>query len=200
MGSGEYDFDCSRALRCEFLEEDKMIESAVLFYLLGGIAIISALGVISIGSPVYAAFSLVITMVSVAGLFWTLDAVFVAAVQLAVYAGAVVVLFVMVMMLIDLKSEKHTFNKGVFGGFAKLTSLGLLFGITCHVIYYYSASGVSLAEKKEFTEIDVTRELSQLLFSKYIFGFEAISILLLMVAVGAVALSRIKGGTHAQSK
>lgn len=173
-----------------------MIESAILFYILGGVAVLSALGVLCISSPVYAALSLVMTMVSVAGIFWTLNAVFLAAIQVVVYAGAVVVLFVMVLMLFDLKKEKNAFNRGLMAGMAKLASIGLFFGIVGHIVYVYSVSGVSLAPQKEFAEVEVTRELSQLLFSKYVFGFEAISILLLMVTVGVVALARAKGGTH----
>ncbi len=177
-----------------------MIETSVLFYLMAGVAIVSALGVVCISSPIYSALSLVMTMVAVAGIFWNLEAVFLSVVQIMVYAGAVVVLFVMVLMLFDLKSEKQAFTKGVISGVAKLASLGLFFGLTCHIIFVYSSAGISLAEKKVFSEIEVTRELSQLLFSKYVFGFEAISVLLLMVAVGAVALSKAKGGTHATNK
>ena len=178
-----------------------MLESSdLVFYILGVVTLVAGLGVITIPNPIYSALSLVITMVCVGGIFWSLGAFFVAAVQLAVYAGAVTVLFVMVLMLFDLKQEKKAFSPGLVFGFLKMIGISLFLGVMGRVIYLYSQLGLSAVPSGSGDgSVDSTRELSGLLFSKYVFGFEAISILLLLVVIGAVSLSRIKGGTHADS-
>lgn len=176
-----------------------MLESFdFVFYILGGITLLAGLGVILVANPIYSALSLAVAMIGIAGIFWSLGAYFVAAVQLVVYAGAVMVLFVMVLMLFDLKQERKAFSPGMVFGFIKLIGLSLFLGLVARVVYLYSQMGVASTESAEAGAGDTTRELAELLFSKYVFGFEAISILLLLVVVGAVALSRIKGGTHAR--
>ena len=137
------------------------------------------------------------TMVGIAALFVTLGAYFVAGVQLIVYAGAVMVLFVMVLMLFDLKHELHAFTKGRMSGIVKLMTVGMFAGLVVGAIrmtgFATETNGASIVEQG-----DTTRALSQLLFTQYLFGFEALGVLLLVVAVGAVALARSKGGTHAK--
>ena len=94
-----------------------MSADAFLFWLLAMITVVSGLTVVLVTNPVYSALSLAMTMVGVAGLFVTLNAYFIAGVQLIVYAGAVMVLFVMVLMLFDLKHEVLAFTRGKdFGG------------------------------------------------------------------------------------
>lgn len=173
-----------------------MTPDAFIFWFLSLITLAAAMGVILLSNPIYAALSLAMSMVGVAALFVTLGAYFVAGVQLVVYAGAVMVLFVMVLMLFDLKHELKAFTRGAFTGGLKLISVGAFAGLVVGAIALTMQSQ-NTVEIPATT--DATRELGQLLFTQYIFGFEALGVLLLVIAVGAVALARSKGGTHARN-
>ncbi len=150
-----------------------------LFYLLARLSLGFGIGVIVSQNPIYSALCLALTMISISGIFVTLDAFFIAGVQLVVYAGAGMVLFVMVLMLFDLKHEMKAFSKGLISNAIKLASAGVILGLL--TAYFWSTF------------------LSTALFTTYLFAFEALGVLLLIIAVGAVTLSRISGGTHADS-
>ena len=174
----------------------------ILFYFLGFLTIFSSLCVVFAVNPIYSALSLVVSMISVAFLFIILNSNFVAAVQLIVYAGAVVVLFVMVLMLFDLKKEIFSFHERKITTMVKVLTVGLLTGLIAASFSWtfdimeteadLSKSAVIAESVKEIS----TQNIATSLFTKYLFGFEAISILLLIVVVGAVALARSEGGTH----
>ncbi|UXR65764.1 NADH-quinone oxidoreductase subunit J [Bdellovibrio bacteriovorus] len=176
-----------------------MTADAFLFWFLAFVTLASGLSVILMSNPIYSALCLAMTMVGISALFVTLNAFFIAGVQLIVYAGAVMVLFTMVIMLFDLKKDVQAFTKGKFTGAVKIASVGLLAGLVVGAI----AMSVSLMGEKTTdnpvmvgTGMETTKALGNILFSKYIFGFEALGVLLLVIAVGAVALARSKGGTH----
>lgn len=176
-----------------------MTADAFLFWFLAIVTLGSGLMVILLKNPIYSALSLAMTMVGISALFVTLNAFFIAGVQLIVYAGAVMVLFTMVIMLFDLKQDIQAFTRGKLSGVLKIASVGLLAGL---VIGAIAMSRSLMVEKTTDnpvlvgTGMETTKALGQILFSKYIFGFEALGVLLLVIAVGAVALSRSKGGTH----
>lgn len=159
-----------------------------------------ALTVVLVTNPIYSALALAMTMVGVSALFVTLNAFFLAGVQLIVYAGAVMVLFVMVLMLFDLKHELEAFTRGKISGAFKIACVGILAGLIVGAIYMSSNSSTQVApsDAKALISGDSSKQLGRMLFSQYLFGFEALGVLLLIVAVGAVALSRSKGGTHAK--
>jgi len=174
---------------------------AALFWMLAIMTALSALAVILVRNPIYSALTLALAMVGVSALFVTLNAYFLAGVQMIVYAGAVLVLFVMVLMLFDLKHELQTFTRGRLSGMIKLGSVGLLAGLVVGAILMSAGTFLRSAPPPPLVNgiaEDTTKKLGQLLFSQYLFGFEALGVLLLVVAVGAVALSRSKGGTHAR--
>lgn len=171
-----------------------MTADVLIFCILAFLTLASALTVVLIKNPIYSALALAMTMIGISGLFVTLQAYFIAGVQLIVYAGAVLVLFVMVLMLFDLKKELQTFARGKVSGFFKIISVGLLAGLVTGAIMMNKGPELMV----ENTTVDQTKKLGQILFSQYLFGFEALGVLLLVVAVGAVALSRSKGGTHAK--
>ncbi len=177
-----------------------MSVDAILFWFLALVVPVSALSVVLMTNPVYSALCLAMTMVGVSAVFVTLNAYFLAGVQLIVYAGAVMVLFVMVLMLFDLKHELQAFTRGKVSGAIKIAVVGILAGL----IVGAATIGKNLIDAKAVAENagaaaeDTTRVLSQNLFLKNIFGFEALGVLLLVIAVGTVALSRSKGGTHAR--
>jgi NADH-quinone oxidoreductase subunit J len=161
--------------------------------------VVSALSVVLMTNPIYSALCLAMTMVSVAAIFVTLQAYFLAGVQLIVYAGAVMVLFVMVLMLFDLKNELQAFSRGRVSGAVKIASIGILSGLLAGAMYavHVSAKPTDLAPMTNPNQAAVG-PLAEELFLRNIFGFEVLGVLLLVIAVGVVALSRSKGGTHAR--
>lgn len=179
-----------------------MTADAFLFWFLAFVTLVSAMSVVLMTNPIFSALSLAMTMVGVAGLFVTLNAYFLAGVQLIVYAGAVMVLFVMVLMLFDLKHELQAFTRGRMTGALKIASVGIFSGFVVGAVTMgltlvgKQADSVAALQAKDGS--DTVRQLSEVLFLKNIFGFEALGVLLLVIAVGAVALSRSKGGTHAR--
>ena len=170
---------------------------AIFFYLLSFLIVVFAYNTITATNPIHSALYLAVTMVNLGFMFFGLNAPFIGGVQLVVYAGAVMVLFVMVLMLFDLKSEVRAFSRGLFSGFLKIASAGFLCGILSFAIFM-STDVLSIAQKGAAGSMTESSELARLLFSRYLFAFEALGLLLLLVAVGAVAVSRIKGGTHAK--
>jgi NADH-quinone oxidoreductase subunit J len=177
-----------------------MTADSFIFWFLAIVTLCSGLAVVLMSNPVFSALCLAMTMVGVAGLFVTLNAYFIAGVQLIVYAGAVMVLFVMVLMLFDLRTEVKSFAKGKMTGAIKIGTAGIFAGLIAGAIAA-SSNVIELADTATNpvlnSGVDATKPLGQLLFTKYIFGFEALGILLLIIAVGTVSLARSKGGTHA---
>lgn len=135
-------------------------------------------------SPVNSAMFLVLTIVSLAGLFVLLHAFFLAAVQILVYAGAVMVLFLFVIMLLNLKEEERRSLKKValVGGGVTVVALAVM----VRTAITQSPLGVAAAPTIE----GKTQPLGELLFTKYLLPFEILSVLLLVAMVGVVLLSK----------
>jgi NADH-quinone oxidoreductase subunit J len=135
-------------------------------------------------NPVTSAMFLVLTIVSLAGLFVLLHAFFLAAVQVLVYAGAVMVLFLFVIMLLDLKAEERRKIKvlGLVGG---LVSVG-----TILIIFLSSLLNAPLGAAESPVLDGGTVRLGRLLFTEYLLPFEIVSVLLLVAMVGVVLLSK----------
>jgi NADH-quinone oxidoreductase subunit J len=136
-------------------------------------------------NPVTSAMFLVLTIISMSGLFLLLHAFFLAAVQILVYAGAVIVLFIFVIMLLDLKEEQRRRIK-FFGFFAGLLSVGIVASI-----FFKALSSVKPASPSPSLE-GQTYELGKLLFTNYTLPFEIVSVLLLVAMVGVILLSKKK--------
>jgi NADH-quinone oxidoreductase subunit J len=135
-------------------------------------------------NPVTSAMFLVMTMAMLAGLFVTLHAFFIAAVQILVYAGAVMVLFLFVIMLLDLKEEeRRKFN--AFGIGAGVIAVGGIAAILVKTIWF---SGVGA--NKTATLEGGTIALGRQLFTNYLLPFEIVSVLLLVAMVGVILLSK----------
>ncbi len=175
-----------------------MTADSFLFWLLAAVTLISGLAVVLVFNPIYSALCLAMTMVGVSALFATLGAYFIAGVQMIVYAGAVLVLFVMVLMLFDLKTELGTFSRGKISGLLKIATIGTLAGFLAGAFSMSIEFADKPVTKAAVAGVDTTHNLGTLLFTKYILGFEALGILLLVIAIGVVGLARSKGGTHAK--
>lgn len=158
------------------------------FYIISVILLLAAIGVVGFLNPIYSALCLITNMLCVAALFALLDAHFLATTQIIVYAGAVVVLVLFVLMLLNLKTEplkKQRFLLIVTSvTFAALFMGFLLPSITGYFSIFPDPNH----------EIPGTMEiLGQELYTKYIFPFEAASILIMSAVAGAVMLSKRKG-------
>ncbi len=135
-------------------------------------------------NPVTSAMFLVMTMAALAGLFVTLHAFFIAAVHILVYAGAVMVLFLFVVMLLDLKEEERRhFNK--FGIGAGVVAVGGIAAILVKTIWL-SGVGQGKTGRIEGNTIDLGHQL----FTNYLLPFEIVSVLLLVAMVGVILLSK----------
>ena len=159
-----------------------------VFYFLSFLAIYGVLNTLLRKNVVSCAIHLALSMIALAGLFFQLGARFIAGVQLVVYAGAVMVLFVMVLMLFDSKKEESffPFSRFQLSNFLKAVLCTVMFGLISGNIPHSIGSLNSVIEP----QVTKTRDLSLLLFSKYVFLFEWLGLLLLIVAVGVVVLSR----------
>ena len=135
-------------------------------------------------SPVTSAMFLVLTIGSMAGLFVLLHAFFLAAVQVLVYAGAVMVLFLFVIMLLDLKEEAHRKIK-TFGVVAGVVSVGALFTVA---VTRMGRSGIGKGLQPQVE--GSTDALGRMLFTQYLLPFEIVSVLLLVAMVGVILLSK----------
>ena len=159
----------------------------LLFYVLAGLTLIFAFLVIAnpfSQNPINSAMFLVLTIGSLAGLFVLLHAFFLAAVQVLVYAGAVMVLFLFVIMLLDLKSEERRKIKS-FGIIAGVISVGAILAIFFTSLVAAAPQG-DMPLHLEGGAIP----LGKLLFSQYLLPFEIVGILLLVAMVGVVLLSK----------
>ena len=160
----------------------------VLFYVFAALTLLCAVLVIAnpfSRSPVTSAMFLVLTIISMSGLFVLLHAFFLAAVQILVYAGAVMVLFLFVIMLLDLKEEARRKIK-FFGLAAGLVSVG---GIVSIFIKALASAKPGVDSPKLEGE---TYALGKLLFTQYTLPFEIVSVLLLVAMVGVILLSKKK--------
>jgi NADH-quinone oxidoreductase subunit J len=135
-------------------------------------------------NPITSAMFLVLTIISMAGLFVLLHAFFLAAVQILVYAGAVIVLFLFVIMLLDLKAEAVRKIK-VYGFFAGVISVGAIL-----VLFLKSLHATPFAADSPPAVEGSTEALGTLLFKQYVLPFEVVSILLLVAMIGVILLSK----------
>jgi NADH-quinone oxidoreductase subunit J len=136
-------------------------------------------------NPVTSAMFLVLTIISMAGLFVLLHAFFLAAVQILVYAGAVIVLFLFVIMLLDLKEEERRKIKLVMAGLA-VVAVGVIAAVIIRTIQFAQPSGrLAVVRVVGSTEV-----LGKELFTRFALPFELVSLLLLVAMIGAILLSK----------
>ena len=159
----------------------------VLFSYFASVIVITAILVVALRNPIYSALSLLVLFFHVAGIYVLLDAEFLAAIQIIVYAGAILVLYLFVVMLLNVKAE---------GGYHRQLVLGLLLGfaIAAEVIYAVGRSsfgtGISRSPPTSTPPVGNTEAIGQLLYTTYLFPFEVASVILLVAMVGAIILTK----------
>ena len=161
----------------------------VMFWLCGIIAIIFSLMMILKRNPVHSALCLVVVFVSLAVLYVLLGAEFLAAVQVIVYAGAIMVLFLFVIMLLNLDQEVRSQGKSrLVLKTCSLVGTGLVL-LLLLTAGGFRAAGVSGQQALAPAGTGNTRALAEQLFTKYLLPFEVTSVLLLAAIVGAIVLA-----------
>jgi len=159
-----------------------------LFILFGAMAIGCALALVAQRHPLYSAISLIGVFVSLACLYVMLAAPFIAAVQVVVYAGAIMVLVVFVIMLLNVEQEERRPNRLKFLVPVAVVLAAVLIGEVAFILVTVQDFRVSAA-----SNVGLTHSIGSMLFTRYLLPFEITSILLLMAIVGAMTLAR-RGG------
>jgi NADH-quinone oxidoreductase subunit J len=162
----------------------------VLFYIFGGLALLAAIGVVAHKRIFYSAISLIICLCAVSALYMLLEAPFIAAVQIIVYAGAIMVLFLFVIMLLDPFSAAILRDKKKYLGY-----LAALLGIITLALLYPLLRSYDVAQTPKSPDfagdaVGSTRHLGQVLFNQYLLPFEVTSVLILVAIIGAVVLAK----------
>ena len=158
----------------------------LVFYISGAVAVLATLMVITRANAVHALLYLVVSLLSVAMVFVSLGAAFAAALEVIVYAGAIMVLFLYVMMLLNLNEDIEP-HKPLILKLAAVICAGLLM-----IILIGSQKGADQIESvKVLSEIGTVKNLGRIMFSEFLLPFEITSVLLLAAMVGAVMWEKI---------
>ena len=163
----------------------------LLFILFGAMAIGCALAVVAQRNPLYSAISLVGVFISLACLYVMLAAPFIAAVQVIVYAGAIMVLVVFVIMLLNVEEEERRRPRLRFLVPAAVVLASVLIAEVAFILF--SVQQAPVVQTSSSSDTGLTHSVGTALFTKYLLPFEITSILLLMAIVGAMTLAR-RGG------
>ncbi len=162
----------------------------VLFYLFGAMLVLAALGVILARNPVYSALALVMCFVTSAAIWLLLEAEFLAVVLVLVYVGAVMVLFLFVVMMLDINLAELRRGFTRFAWLGWLTAAAVIFEIA-GVVWARGALGVDASRGGTARPADYhnTLELGSVLYTRYAYPFELAAVLLLIAIVAAIALT-----------
>jgi NADH-quinone oxidoreductase subunit J len=169
--------------------------TALLFCYLAAVIVGASLLVVLLRNPIYSTISLLVMFAHVAGLYVLLNAEFIAAVQVIVYAGAILVLYLFVVMLLNVKREErfqHQVITSVVVAVLLLFELAAVFFWGARVGGSIGGSGGAFPVEK-IQSVGNTAVIGQVLFSTYLYPFEIASLLLLVAMVGAIMLSKKVG-------
>ena len=169
----------------------------LIFLFVAAVAVFAAFNVILQSNPIYSALGLIITMCALAGTFLMLEAQFVATMQVIVYAGAVMVLFVFVIMLLNVRTEEARQDRVKY---LKLVAPLLFVALLAEV--FFVARSVTTAAPPPVTAASpfgTVETIGEAMFSTYLFPFEATSVLILMAMVGSLVLARKRTEQEAET-
>jgi len=163
------------------------VATTFFFYLQAAIAVVSGILVITRRNPVHSALALILALLAQAGLYLMLYAPFVAGVQIILYAGGIMVLFLFVIMLVNLERARREeqFNRQWLVGTVAAAALGFLF-----VTVYMKGRALWPESAGLPVESSNTQEVGNLLYGQYMFAFEIASLLLLVAIIGAVVMAK----------
>lgn len=173
----------------------------LFFYLFAIVAVVSAILVVSVRNPVHSAFFLIVCFMQVAAIFILLRSPFLAAVQVFVYVGAVMVLFLFAVMVLDMGKEKlkeHLHGQSIPAGILTI----ILFFMMVYMVVKGKLT-VNLGAFGEKALENNTQVIGHELYTKFIYPFEIVSLILLVALIGAIALvmqSKERGKTNGRKK
>ena len=172
---------------------------SLLFYVLSGLAVGASALVIGQRNPMYSVLLLIVSFAALAGLYIGLDAPFVAMAQMIIYAGAIMVLFLFVVMLLNAPQEDgaewdrtHPLRRPGFARIGVVLAVLLVAELGWALAKVVSL-GSPVGGRADGAVIGSVREMGRVLFTQYSFAFEATSVLILVAMVGAVVLARREG-------
>ena len=158
----------------------------ILFFFVSFVAIVSAVYFVFARNPLYAILSLIVVMFSIAGLYILLNAQFLGIVQIIVYAGAIMVLFLYILMMLNLSKEDESKKQNLMK-FAGVFSAGLLL---ISILGAFRGFKVQAVAENVDSSVGLTKNLGRLLFNEYVLPFELASILIFAGIVGAVLIGK----------
>jgi NADH-quinone oxidoreductase subunit J len=171
-----------------------MGQEKLLFIVFAVVAIASALNILLQRSPLYSALSLIGTLVALSALYVTVRAEFLAAVQIVVYAGAIMVLFVFVIMLLNVPKDHHQLERQKGLRYLAIPFAGLMIAEMFYVVRPIRLSSLpSVPAGSAEQAVGTTWSIGTALFTDYLLPFEVTSVLILMAVVGAMVLARREG-------
>jgi NADH-quinone oxidoreductase subunit J len=166
---------------------------AIFFYVFAAIAVVASLLVVGQRNPMYSVMLLIASFGALAGLYVLLDAPFTAVTQIIIYAGAIMVLFLFVVMLLNVQREEELAPTiaGAIGPTALKMGAVLSVLLVVELIWALSRLGPTwFRQDAEATGVSSVARIGRVLFTEHAFAFEATSILILVAMVGAVVLAR----------
>lgn len=155
-----------------------------LFWIFSILGLAGGVGLILNRSAVYSALSLILNFFSIAGLYLSLGAEFLAAIQILVYAGAIMVLFLFVIMLLNLEDEQGVTKFDSRRGIALILAVGFIAEM---VFVFRSFQGTSVGGTFEYGSVE---SVGRSMMTDYLFPFEMISVILLTALIGAIVVAR----------
>lgn len=160
-----------------------------LFYIFAALALVGGIGVVVYRNPVSSAFSMIVSFLGLAALFIQLDAYLAGVLQILVYAGAIMVLFIFIIMLINVEDEEK--RRFPIVSFLGAGGIGVAFiALLAKVLTQFTPGEATIPVLKGGEETTDTHQIGELLFSTYWFPVQIVAILLLVSTVGVVVLSK----------
>ncbi|MGN6194903.1 MAG: NADH-quinone oxidoreductase subunit J family protein [Ginsengibacter sp.] len=158
----------------------------ILFWFLSALALLAAIGVIASKNPIYSVLCLIIVFFAISGHYILMNAQFLGIVNIIVYAGAIMVLFLFVIMLMNLNSE----TEPVKNFYMKLA--GVIAGLMLMIVFVaaLSHSDTTNTVIRAGTSVGLTESLGKALFNKYVIPFEISSVLFLSAMIGAILIGK----------
>ena len=173
-----------------------MVLQAIAFYVFAAVTVLSAAMVVVARNPVHSVLYLILAFFNSAALFLLMGAEFIAMILVIVYVGAVAVLFLFVVMMLDINLAE------IKEGFLKYLPVGAMIGLvlSAELIFAVTVAGDSGAARAVPSAIGNTRALGQLIYTHYIYLFQAAGMVLLVAMIGAIVLTlRTRPGVRRQS-
>lgn len=158
----------------------------IIFFVLAVLCVLGAISLIVQRHPIHSALSLIVVMVSLAGLYLLMGAEFVAAVQIIVYGGAIMVLFIFVIMLLNAGVEERT----NFSKLATMAGLPLTIALMGFLAAAVARSNDTVQAAGQSGAVAPTKGVAYLLFQDFVYPFELTSFLILVAILGAIVLAQ----------